>query len=67
MMQREGDLVGVGGAPDDEAFELNGIVGDVADFDELGFDALGVSHGDFRMAQLRQRSREPIRAGPMGY
>src|ERR1035437_6396241 len=44
LMQGEGDFVGMQRAPDDDALELDGIVGDAADFHQLGFDDLRVSH-----------------------
>lgn len=37
-MQGEGDFVGMRRAPRNDAFELDGIIGDGTDFDELGFD-----------------------------
>jgi hypothetical protein len=44
LVQGEGDFVGMQRAPDDDALELDGIVGDAADFHQLGFDDLRVSH-----------------------
>jgi hypothetical protein len=55
-MQREGDLVGMRCAPGNNALELEGVVGDGADFHQLGFDDLRVSHRNSRMTQTRSRS-----------
>jgi hypothetical protein len=43
-MQGEGNFVGVRGAPAYDALELYGIVSDGADFHQLGFNDLWVSH-----------------------
>ena len=44
LMQCDGDFVGMRCAPGNNAFELDGIVGDGADFHQLGFDGFRVSH-----------------------
>ena len=38
LMQGEGDFVGMRCAPNNDALQLEGIVGDGADFHQLGFD-----------------------------
>jgi hypothetical protein len=50
-MQSERDLVGMRYTPGDNALEFNGVVGDGADFHQLGFDDFRVSHRLFSMAQ----------------
>jgi len=50
LVQSEGDFVGMGCAPDDDAFELGGILGYGADLHQLGFDDCKVSHGNPTMA-----------------
>ena len=50
LMQGEGDFVGMACAPGNDALELDGIVGDGADFHQLGFDDLRVSHRNSSMA-----------------
>ena len=50
LMQGEGDFVGMRCAPGNDALELNGIVCDGADFHQLGFDDLRVSHRTSSMA-----------------
>ena len=52
LMQYQGNFVGMRCAPGDNAFELDGIVGDGADFHQLGFDDLEVSHGNSSMAHV---------------
>ena len=52
LMQGEGDFVGMARAPGNDALELDGIVGDGADFHQLGFDDLGVSHRNSSMAHV---------------
>ena len=44
LMQGEGDFVGMRCAPGNNALELDGIVRNGADFHQLGFDDLRVSH-----------------------
>ena len=44
LMQNKGDFVGMRCAPSNDALELEGIVCDGADFHQLGFDDLRVSH-----------------------
>jgi len=44
LMQREGDFVGMGGAPGDDAGEFVIVFGDPADLSELGFDLIRLSH-----------------------
>ena len=46
------DFVGMQRALDDDALELDGIVGDAADFHQLGFDDLRVSHRVSSMAHV---------------
>jgi len=55
LMQDEGDFVGMGCAPGNDALELEGIVGDGADFHQLGFDDLRVSHSNSSMAHSCSR------------
>ena len=55
LMQGEGDFVGMRCAPGNNALELDGIVGDGADFHQLGFDDLRVSHRNFSMAHFGAR------------
>ena len=50
LMQGEGDFVGTACAPGNDALELDGIVGDGADFHQLGFNDLRVSHRNSSMA-----------------
>jgi hypothetical protein len=50
LMQGEGDFVGMRCAPGNDALELEGIVGDGADFHQLGFNDLRVSHSNSSMA-----------------
>jgi hypothetical protein len=52
LMQYQGDFVGMRCAPGNNPFELDGIVGDGADFHQLGFDDLQVSHGNSSMAHV---------------
>jgi hypothetical protein len=40
----------MGGTPGDDSFELDEVVGDGADFHQLGFNGLGIPHDSFRMA-----------------
>ena len=49
-MQVEGDFVGVGCAPDNDALELDGIPSEGADFHQLSFYDLRVSHRTSGMA-----------------
>ena len=44
LMQGEGYFVRMACAPGDDALQLDGIVGDGADFHQLGFDGFRVSH-----------------------
>ena len=55
LMQGERDFVGMRCAPRNNALEPEGIVGDAADFHQLGFDDLRVSHRNFRMAHFGTR------------
>src|ERR1035441_7748456 len=43
-MQSEGDLVGMRCAPGNDTLQLHSIVGDGADFHQVGFDVLRGSH-----------------------
>src|ERR1039457_900389 len=52
LMQGEGDFVGMRRAPGNNALELDGIVGDGADFHQLGFNGLRVSHRISSMAHV---------------
>jgi hypothetical protein len=55
LMQGEGDFVGMRCAPRNNALELEGIIGDGADFDEFGFNDLRVSHRNSSMAHMGNR------------
>jgi hypothetical protein len=44
LVQREGNFVRMRCAPSNNTFQLDGVVGYGADFDQLGFDDLRVSH-----------------------
>jgi hypothetical protein len=44
VMQGEGNFVGMRRAPCDDALEFERIIGDGADFDQLVFNGLRVSH-----------------------
>jgi len=59
LMQGEGDFVRIRRAPDNNALQLDGIVGDTANFHQLGFDDLRVSHCNSSMAHVD--SRKPVR------
>ena len=50
LMEGERDFVGMRCAPGNNTFQLDGIVGDGADFQQLGFDGLRVSHRTSSMA-----------------
>jgi len=50
LMQGKGNFVGVRCAPGHDALELDGILSDSADFHQLGFDDLRVSHRTSSMA-----------------
>ena len=50
LMQDERDFVRMRCAPSDDALELGGILGDGADFHQLGFDDLRVSHSNSSIA-----------------
>ncbi len=50
VMQGEGHFVRVSHGPGDDTLELDEIVGDCADFHQLGFDYLRIAHGCFSMA-----------------
>ncbi|MFY9727684.1 MAG: hypothetical protein WB579_06515 [Bryobacteraceae bacterium] len=50
LMHGEGDFVGVRCAPGNDALELDGILSDGADFHQLSFDDLRVSHRTSSMA-----------------
>src|ERR1035438_7006270 len=52
LVQGEGDFVGMRRAPGNNALELDGIVSDGADFHQLGFDGLRVSHRISSMAHV---------------
>src|SRR3989442_6831502 len=52
LMQGERDFVGMRCAPGNNALELDGIVRNGADFHQLGFDDLRVSHRNSSMAHL---------------
>jgi hypothetical protein len=54
LMQGERDFVGVRRAPGENTLELNRIVGDGADFHQLGFDDLRVSHRELQDAICRR-------------
>jgi len=55
VMQGERNFVGMGRAPGNNALEFDGIVGDGADFHQLVFDDLRVSHRNFSMAHFGAR------------
>jgi len=59
LMQGERDFVRMRCAPRNNALQLERIVGDAADFHQLGFDDLRVSHRNFRMAHFG--ARIPVR------
>jgi hypothetical protein len=59
LMQGKRDFVGMRCAPCNNALELQGIVGDGADFHQFGFDDLRVSHSDSSMAHAG--TRKPVR------
>src|SRR4051812_25437239 len=44
VMEGEGNFVRMGSAPGNDALELDGIVGDGADFHQFSLDGLGISH-----------------------
>ena len=50
LMQGKGDFIGVRGAPGNDALELDGVLSDGADFHQLSFDDLRVSHRTSSMA-----------------
>jgi hypothetical protein len=52
LMHGERDLVGMQCAPSNNALQLDGIVRDGADFHQLGFDDLQVSHRSLSMAHF---------------
>jgi hypothetical protein len=52
LMQGEGNFIGMRCAPDKNALELDGIVGDGADFHQLSFNDLRVSHRNSSMAHV---------------
>ena len=52
LMQGEGDFVRMRCAPRDDALQLDGIVSDGADFHQLGFDDLWLSHRNSSMAHI---------------
>ena len=52
LMQGKGNFVGVRCAPGHDALELVGILSDGADFHQLGFDDLRVSHRTSSMAHV---------------
>src|SRR5229473_3430984 len=59
LVQRERDFVGMRCAPGNNALQLDGIVCNGADFHQLGFDDLQVSHRNFSMAHFGTRKGEP--------
>jgi hypothetical protein len=63
-MQGEGDFVGMRRAPRHDAFELHGIVGNAADFHQLGFDGLWISHRISSMAHVGIGTAETQRTPP---
>ncbi len=52
LMQGEWYFVRMRCTPNNDALELECIVGNGADFHQLGFDDLRVSHGNFSIAQF---------------
>jgi hypothetical protein len=52
LMQGEGDVVWIRCAPGNDALEPEGIVGDSADFHQLGFDDVRISHNNSSMAHV---------------
>ena len=50
LMQGKGNLVGVRCAPGNDALELDGVLSDGADFHQLSFDDVRVSHRTSSMA-----------------
>src|SRR5580700_862891 len=63
LMQGEGDFVGMRCAPNNDALEFESIVGNGADFYQLGFDDLWVSHSTSSMAH-RGTAGGASRTGP---
>lgn len=65
LMQGEGYLVGMARAPGNDAFQLDGIVGDGADFHQFGFDGLRVSHlkPAWHMRAIRARALAGAKPG----
>ena len=55
VMQGERNFVGMGRAPGNNALEFDGIVCDGADFHQLGFNDLRVSHRNPSMAHVGTR------------
>lgn len=60
LVQGERHFVRMRGAPGDNTFQLGGIVGDGANFHQLGFDGLGVSHGNSSIAHRVAPAAFPI-------
>lgn len=46
LMEDEGDLVRMGCAPGNNALEFDGVIGDGADLNQIGFDSLWITHFD---------------------
>ncbi len=50
LVESKGDFVGMRRAPRKNAFELEGVIHDGANFDQFGFDDFRISHKTFSMA-----------------
>ena len=57
LMQGERDFVRMRCTPNNDAIKLECIVGNGADFHQLGFDDLRVSHSNFSIAQIPRAAR----------
>ena len=44
LVQSEGDFVGMGSAPGNQALQLDGVICDGADFDQFRINDFGVPH-----------------------
>ena len=59
LMQGEGDLTGIRCTPGNNAIEPDGIVGNGADFHQLGFDDVRISHSNSSMAHVGAMEPSP--------
>jgi len=60
-MEGEGNFLGMSGAPGDDAFEFEAVVGNRADLDQLGFDLFRWSH-----RQLQDATRFTAKSSDTG-